>query len=122
MGLDQFATARRGQPTEVDGILEYPETRELAYWRKHPNLQGWMEDLWIRKGNWGDFNCVDLELDHRDLDLLEGDVRFDRLPPTTGFFFGEDADERYQDYTLEFIRAARQAIDDGYTVVYHPWW
>ena len=23
---------------------------EIAYWRKHPNLHGWMEDLYYKKG------------------------------------------------------------------------
>jgi len=44
---------------------------EIAYWRKHPNLQGWMEQLWREKGGKGEFNCVDVELTREDLKQLE---------------------------------------------------
>ena len=40
MGLDQYANA----------IDNNGEKEELAYWRKHPNLQGFMENLWYEKG------------------------------------------------------------------------
>ena len=52
MGLDQYATARKGEArTDDEGYTYYEDSKELAYWRKHPSLQGWMEDLWIEKGN-----------------------------------------------------------------------
>ena len=93
MGLDQYGTARKGQPvTDEDGFTCYEDSMELAYWRKHPNLQGWMEDLWIAKGAEGgrDFNCVDLELTLEDLDALEESLDKQALPETEGFFFGAD--------------------------------
>ena len=58
---------------------------ELAYWRKHPNLQGWMESLWHVKGNDGEFNCEDLELTLDDLDNLEKTLDNEALPETAGF-------------------------------------
>ncbi len=43
---------------------------DLAYLRKHPNLQGWMERLWVSRGNehkgWSNFNGVELELTWED--------------------------------------------------------
>ena len=52
MGLDQYAIARRGEAiVNDDGYTYYEDSMELAYWRKHPNLQGWMESLWHVKGN-----------------------------------------------------------------------
>ena len=72
MGLDQYATARKGEPTTDDeGYTYYEDSMELAYWRKHPNLQGWMEDLYLEKGGEGEFNCQDVELTLEDLDALE---------------------------------------------------
>ena len=56
MGLDQYATAIKGE----DEI-------SLGEWRKHPNLQGWMENLWRSKGGEGEFNCVQVELNGDDL-------------------------------------------------------
>jgi hypothetical protein len=135
MGLDQYATARKGNPTvDEDGYKQWEDSMELAYWRKHPNLQGFMEELWISKGTPGlkaseqgsvfgsDFNCVDLELTSEDLDTLEEGLDSVGLPETTGFFFGDDADEHYKEQDREFILSARNAIEDGYTVVYSSWW
>ena len=125
MGLDQYATARKGEGTiDDDGYTHYKDSFEIAYWRKHPNLQGWMEDLWIAKGAEGgvEFNCVDLELDEEDLDKLEESLDSKELPETTGFFFGSNADDHYAEADREFIVAARAAIKQGYTVVYSSWW
>lgn len=124
MGLDQFAFA----------IDNNGEKEELAYWRKHPNLQGYMENLWEAKGKPGlddanmggmglsDFNCIPLELNSDDLDDLEDAVRGSGLPSTAGFFFGSDSDDYYKQQDLEFIQKAREALDAGLTVVYDSWW
>lgn len=121
MGLDQYAFA----------IDNNGEKEELAYWRKHPNLQGWMERLWESKGRPGDrdekdmmgnFNCIPLELTHDDIDGLEADILEDRLPDTVGFFFGSDSDEYYREQDLEFVKKAREALDSGLTVMYDSWW
>ena len=123
MGLDQYATARRGAAhTDDNGYTCYEDSIELAYWRKHPNLQGWMEDLWREKGNDGEFNCVDVELTLEDLDALEASLDDEALPETAGFFFGGNADDHYAEQDREFIREARAAIKQGYTVVYSSWW
>ena len=135
MGLDQYATARKGEATtDEDGYKAWDDSYELAYWRKHPNLQGFMEELWIEKGTPGlkpsdtgsmfgsDFNCVPLELNLADLDSFEARLDAESLPETEGFFFGDDADGYYVEQDREFIVAARNAIEDGYTVVYSSWW
>ena len=123
MGLDQYATARRGEGTiDEEGFTYYKDSIELAYWRKHPNLQGWMEDLWIEKGNSGEFNCVDVELTLGDLDSMEEALDENALPETVGFFFGENSEEHYAEQDREFIVNARAAIKQGYTVVYSSWW
>ena len=139
MGLDQYATARKGEPrkvpqtwttTDADGneeeVVEYynewDDTIELATWRKHPNLQGWMQELYYEKGGEGEFNCVDVELTFEDLDALEATLDEEELPETVGFFFGSNADAHYAEADREFIREARAAIKKGYTVVYSSWW
>ena len=114
MGLDQYAY----KLTESDPT----EREEIAYWRKHPNLQGWMEQLWRSNGGKGEFNCVDVELTLEDLDDLEQSINNAGLPETTGFFFGSNSDDYYTEQDREFILAARNNIKDGYKVVYTSWW
>ena len=123
MGLDQYANARKGEPTTDDeGYTYYEDSMELAYWRKHPNLQGWMQDLYYEKGGEGEFNCVDVELTLEDLDALEESLDEEALPETAGFFFGTDSSDYYAEADREFIVAARAAIKQGYTVTYSSWW
>mgnify|MGYP003627027481 CR=1 FL=1 len=120
MGLDQYAEARKGEPTiNEDGDKEWTDSYELAYWRKHPNLQGFMEGKWEGEG---EFNCVDVELTLEDLDDLEETLDNQELPETHGFFFGEDSSEYYAEQDRDFIVSARAAIKQGYTVVYSSWW
>ena len=136
MGLDQYAyvASRAGQQNEFYDTAEYDETlkeyanpavakpREIAYWRKHPNLQGWMQRLWESRGNSGDFNGDELELTWADLDELERAVTHGQLPPTTGFFFGNESDDYYREQDLEFIRNARAELFLGLKVFYNSSW
>ncbi len=121
MGLDMYAYTSPETP-DVPVDFAADAHNELHYWRKHPNLHGWMEALYREKGGTDDnFNCVNLLLDDEDLDRLEAVIRSGSLPPTSGFFFGEsDGTEREDD--LDFIQKARTALADGITVFYTSWW
>jgi hypothetical protein len=128
MGLDQYAyvASKAGamseyweQDADATGIAR---PREIAYWRKHPNLQGWMRQLWERKGNSGEFNGDELELTWEDLDELERAVTHSQLPPTGGFFFGDNSDEYYRERDLEFIKNARAELFLGLKVFYNSSW
>ena len=39
-----------------DGEIDFEglivDTEEIAYWRKHPDLHGWMEQLYRKEGSW----------------------------------------------------------------------
>lgn len=126
MGLDMFAyKVKKGLITEsVDfEISDKEESNEdLHYWRKHPNLHGWMEDLYNKKGGSApEFNCVNVQLTEEDLNELESSINDRNLPETVGFFFGaSDGSETEDD--LEFIRKAKEAIAEGYDVYYTSWW
>jgi hypothetical protein len=136
VGLDMYAyvAAKAGQQDEFYEGAEWDEDsgkmvnsavnkpRELAYWRKHPNLHGWMERLWRERGGEGDFNGDELELTAEDLDNLEYDVQNNRLPPTSGFFFGEGADDYYKPSDLKFIQEARAEMFLGLKVFYNSSW
>ena len=123
MGLDQYAEARKGEAiTNEHGDKEWEDNIDLGYWRKHPNLQGFMESLYHEKGGEGEFNCVDVELTLEDIDALESTLDNEALPETQGFFFGEDSSEYWAEQDRDFIVSARAAIRKGYTVVYSSWW
>jgi len=101
--------------------------REIAYWRKHPNLHGWMAQLWLkREGNalreTDNFNGIEMELTAEDLDELELAVKEHQLPSTSGFFFGTDADEHYYNDDLKFIQEARAEMFLGLKVFYNSSW
>ena len=115
MGLDMYAYV-------ADKAEQEDGTRELAYWRKHPNLHGWMQRLWESQGNEGEFNGDELELTWQDLDELEQAVIHRQLPATGGFFFGENSDEHYQSQDLEFIKEARAELFLGLKVFYNSSW
>jgi hypothetical protein len=141
MGLDMYAyvAAKAGQQEEFYEGAEWDNEikdhrnpnvnrpREIAYWRKHPNLHGWMARLWLaREGNelreLDNFNGIELELDADDLDLLEHVVKERELPGTSGFFFGNDADDYYYNDDLKFIQMARAEMFLGFKVFYNSSW
>lgn len=132
MGLDMYAyvASKAGQSEQYWEEYDLPESektvskpREIAYWRKHPNLHGWMENLAKSKEvEYNTFNGVELELTWKDLEVLEQDILDDNLPSTTGFFFGDNSDEYYREQDLKFIREARAEIFTGLRVFYNSSW
>ena len=141
MGLDMYAYSanKAGAQSEYWDNGNYNEKtgefvstctkpKELAYWRKHPNLHGWMERLWEEKGRPGaespteTFNGVELELTWDDIEQLEFDIQEDNLPGTTGFFFGDDSDDYYKEQDLEFVKQAKADLFLGLKVYYNSSW
>lgn len=125
MGLDMYAY--RTNPSVPDGKttdFDLPEgcnAKQFHYWRKHPNLHGWMERLYRSKGGRDEFNCATVLVTAQDLDALEAAVKGEALPTTSGFFFGASDPEQKAD-DLVFIARARAAIASGDIVVYTSWW
>lgn len=144
MGLDQYAyvTNKAGQRDEffenavwdaVDGVWvnnKMSEPQEIAYWRKHPNLHGWMERLWEHKlnlegrDNPHNFNGIELELTWEDIDNLEKDIKSGKVSNlgTTGFFFGKPSDDYYYEKDLKFCIDAKAEIFLGRKVFYNSSW
>ena len=140
MGLDQLAYSRPATATN-------DETDEcLVQWRKHPNLQGWMERLW-RKQKYGDaatpdpitgegysnqtylgdpFNQEEVELTLDDIERLRLDIQNKTLNgghgDTTGFFFGDSSDEYYRETDIDFCDKAKTALTKGCKVIYYSSW
>lgn len=119
MGLDQYAyIASKAQS-------DYETHQQIAYWRKHPNLQGWMEKLAQEKGlEYDTFNGVELELTWEDIDKLEKDIKAGNVSElgTTGFFFGNPSDEYYREQDLEFCVNAKAELFLKRKVFYNSSW
>jgi hypothetical protein len=117
---------REQQDKEPTLLLEGPNPDnpviQFAYWRKHPNLQGWMEKLYRKKGGNDKFNCIPVLLTLTDLDQLETAILRKDLPKTKGFFFGDDSDDYYKNDDLSFIAKAKDYISEGMLVYYDSWW
>jgi len=124
MGLDMYAyvASREGQ--------SWDDHQEIAYWRKHPNLHGWMERLWEHKLNLEGrdnpitFNGVEVELTWDDIDKLEKDIKSGEVSKlgTTGFFFGNPSDDYYYEKDLQFCVDAKAETFLGRKVFYNSSW
>jgi len=130
MGLDQYAYIA----SKAQSVWDDPSKQDLAYWRKHPNLQGWMERLWIEKGYPGlpagsnnfdhTFNGVEVELTWDDVDRLEKDIKSGQVSEldTKGFFFGNPSDDYYREHDLDFCVNAKAELFLGRKVFYNSSW
>ena len=122
MGLDQMAYCKSADAKNGKSLSD----DRIAEWRKHPNLQGWMERLW-RKQKLGDpVNQEELELTLDEIQRLRLDVQNKTLNggigDTTGFFFGDNADEEYREDDIKFCDRAEYMLKNGYKVIYYSWW
>jgi hypothetical protein len=107
MGLDMYLTGskyfhRHGRPRERGEIKE--ERYELGYWRKHPNLHGFIVEMFAD----GQDECQEIELSAEDIKKIIGVIEARRLPETTGFFFGESEDTAER--TAEDVKLFREAL------------
>ena len=127
MGLDMYLTARKAKGKK----------EEIGYWRKHHDLHGFFEQLWIDKGQpipakrrkeraetgYTEFNCIPVKLTLRDIQKAEKAVKTFALPHTTGFFFGDNPpDEDSVREDLEIFEKAKQKLREGFIVEYDSWW
>jgi hypothetical protein len=117
MGLDQYLFVQ-----ETEGS----DPEEKFYWRKHPNLQGFMEREWRKlPESQGDFNCAPLVITPEILERLEVCIHpsraTDALPNTSGFFFGK-SDGYYDDQDRQMLEFCKGALAKGHKITYDSWW
>ena len=128
MGLDQWCYSCDAADIPDGQRVDFPIPEgcdEIMYWRKHPDIHGWMENLYFERGGENpDFNCANVELTIDDLDSLEIAVKEKLLPRTVGFFFGQSSkllEEEQED--LAFIRKAKELIlNEDKRIFYTSWW
>jgi len=116
MGLDMYLQGRlyhhgmkhdsKGKYTgrkreKVDGYEKTATEIEIAYWRKHPNLHGYI----VKTFNNGEDDCTPIDLSPENLDQIANAIEKNELPETTGFFFGESSwHEEEKEKNIEIFR------------------
>ena len=113
MGLDMYLNGdafftyehpnRRIKPYEKER-----EIYQLGYWRKHPNLHGFIVQTFAD----GVDECQEIELTPEDLRTIIAAVKNRELPETTGFFFGEsDQSDDQIAHDLQVFEEALQWLE-----------
>jgi hypothetical protein len=112
MGLDMYLTGEKYLPEDwtnptnnqqEDGFRIKSVRLELGYWRKHPDLHGFIVANFAE----GIDNCEPINLDGENIQAIIEAIRHDRLPTTTGFFFGaSDNDEGQKTEGIETFSKA----------------
>lgn len=109
MGLDMYLRGRKvnhekyNAGAEEDGypVVSTTTTLDLGYWRKHPNLHGYIVQTFAK----GVDDCKEIRLSPTDLRKIVKAVVESQLPETQGFFFGTtDGTENERD--LEILKKA----------------
>ena len=88
MGLDMYLTGDKyfhgdGRPRERGE--RKGEQYDLGYWRKHPNLHGFIVETFAD----GRDECQEIGLSAADIKTIIRAIEARQLPETTGFFFGK---------------------------------
>jgi hypothetical protein len=110
MGLDMYLNGEKyffAYPPEEarirheDGFEVRSHTLRLGYWRKHPNLHGYIVNTFAD----GEDNCQPIMLDENDIEKIIAAITAQTLPHTEGFFFGA-SDGSEKDDDLKILTAA----------------
>lgn len=131
MGLDMYIYKTEISNIEVDdnlmitNVIDNNNNEEFFYWRKHPALHNWMENLYVDRGGDKTFNGEPVLLDKDTLkklkkDLVKRNLKYD----TVGFFFGNSQNPDSQAFIpqlkrdLSFVTAALRAIKENENTVF----
>ena len=132
MGLDMYLEGKKYLPRDfenpstdllIDGYRLKEQVLELGYWRKHPNLHGFI----VQNFADGEDRCQDIELLETDIELIIKCTKDKTLPETSGFFFGK-SDGSEDEETIEIFTKALEwvkARDNGSrfrSIVYRASW
>lgn len=87
--------------TMQDGFAVSETILSIGYWRKHPNLHGYI----VQEFADGKDDCERIDLSKEDLENILKAIKENRLPKTSGFFFGS-SDESMDQKSIEIIQKA----------------
>ena len=115
MGLDMYLNGEKflwtnwDKPEKnimEDGFRLRLKTLEVGYWRKHPNLHGFIVQTFAD----GVDECQRIDLDSNDLEQILQAVKEDNLPDTEGFFFGRSLPED-KEPTIKILEKAIEWLE-----------
>jgi hypothetical protein len=111
MGLDMYLTGRKyfwsNYHTGADERREDEHKVrsmdiDLGYWRKHPDLHGYIVKTFAKNGI---DDCEEIELSADNIRDIIRAIKAKALPKTSGFFFGESDGSEY-DEDLKILNEA----------------
>src|SRR6266566_4485191 len=109
MGLDMYLQGEKfffQSRLVEDGFKVSKHTLELGYWRKHPNLHGFIVETFAK----GMDDCQDIELSKESIVDIINAVVTNKLPHTEGFFFGQSGWS--EDHTSDkVVKVFQNALD-----------
>lgn len=103
------------------------ETKKVHYFRKHAVLHDFLLKEWLKQNpdkTAKNFNCVELEITKEFLPALKEfcDARpSERTHYDCECFWGQTMLEDWEDSPY-FLGRIENFLDDGWKVVYVPWW
>lgn len=129
MGLDMYLVGvkfpdryshKMTKKTLEDGFEVRRIEVELGYWRKHPNLHGYIVNTFAS----GKDECQQIDLSKENLENIITAVNEKRLPHTEGFFFGQsynNEEEREKDIKiiLGALKWLEPSGDKSYRRIYY---
>jgi hypothetical protein len=133
MGLDMYLDGEKflwtnwenpsANPKE-DGFDIKTKTLRIGYWRKHPNLHGFIVETFAE----GKDECQEIGLSAEDIYTIMNAIKDGSLPHTTGFFFGKSegtAEEAAEDLeifssALSWLETKEQGVSRS--IIYRASW
>lgn len=115
MGLDMYLEGElspMGPPPgpQQDGFPVVKTVLELGYWRKHPNLHGYIVQTFAE----GVDECQSIFLGKEDCQKIAKAILEDELPTTSGFFFGDSEwHDGFKEAHAKIFSDAVKWLDDG---------
>ena len=100
---DENKKMRERKLETVEGYKKKATEIEIAYWRKHPNLHGYI----VKTFNKGEDDCRPIELTPENLNQIANAIEKNELPFTQGCFFGSSED--HEEGKKENIKIFRDA-------------
>lgn len=116
MGLDMYFF------TQKPDCDPHCPKEEIAYFRKHSDLHGWMDEEWRKLyGDDIDFNCEYLEITEDMLKRLSDYLKLPEKKHYKGFFWGTSTDEDWKE-TKKLIPELKKRMKNGERIYYYSWW